>query len=541
MTFRIMVVDDEPIVTDWIGHLLGATFGDTVDLYRHNDATAALRQLLTGLFDIAILDISMPEITGIEILKEMERRKIDTQVVFLTAYGEFEYAKQAITPQVVAYILKGEPDDRLVQAIRAAMKRIGDKIETENLVRIANSRLHASPTGIRREYVVQALQGRSGLPETEPGIALLVSPQKETRILVCALNGDGERPRGPGLLLEIAGHIEDSLGRFFVFEGAMVQNDCFAWLIQPRNGEDPGTTALLTVIESAQMLYSRHTGQDLMFLYTGVPVPFTEIGKAYQRLVPLLGFGYGKGHIVLTEEDLPEAAAAMSTGEDRTTVTPRSAAMLQSLIERGERKESLTLLDGMLSPFGKMRPDSDPVLLETFCTVSGLLLAVLNRTGTYGAVSRRQSLVWLGDPHAFSSGEEAAASLRDLADTMLSLLGRKRDGRSQACIDKVREYIARNLDKDLSLLLLAEKVYLNPSYLSILFKNKVGCTLSDYIKAERLKKATQLLSETTDKVGEIAKCVGYPNATYFGKFIRQETGLTPLEYRDRHGVREGRP
>ena len=539
MIYRVMVVDDEWLVTDWISHLLSEVHGPDIDVYRYNDATVALRQLLTGIYDIAVLDISMPEVTGIDILMALESKKIDTQIIFLTAYGEFEYAKRAITPQVVAYILKGEPDSLLLDAVSSAMKRISEKVETDNLVKIAHSRIQASSTNVRREYVIHLLQGMIDPGQGTSAVSLLISPADPVLFLVCAVNSTGEQSCSSELLLEISNHIEDYLSRFFVFEGAMQQNSSFVWLLQPKSSNDDNNVAkILTVIESAQMLFNRHTGQDLMFVYRREPFAFVDIGHAYQQLLPLQRYGYGKGHIVLTEEDLPDVIAEESAVEGEYHQLARDVLILQNLIENGERKESLDLLDHLLAPFDRSHHSKDPVVMEAFCLISGTFFAILNKNSIYQAISNEISLVWLGNPYAFASWDEAATAFRHLADVLLGQNSRRRDSRSQSCIDKARDYIDQNLDQDLSLILLAEKVYLNPSYLSILFKKKAGCNVSDYIKAERLKKARQLLTESRLKINEIARQVGYPNATYFGKFIKQETGLTPLEYRDKYAVRE---
>lgn len=539
MIYRVMVVDDEWLVTDWISHLLGEVHGPDIDVYRYNDATIALRQLLTGIYDIAILDISMPEVTGIDILMALESQKIETQIIFLTAYGEFEYAKRAITPQVVAYILKGEPDSMLLDAVSSAMKRIIEKVETDNLVKIAQSRIQASSTNIRREYVVHLLQGMIDPAQGASTVALLISPAKPVRLLICAMNNTGGQNCGSGLLLEISSHIEDYLSRFFVFEGAMQQNSSFVWLLQPKSSDDDNATAeILTVIESAQMLFSRHTGQDLLFVYRREPFAFADIGHAYQQLLPLQRYGYGKGHIALTEEDLPDVIAEEPAVEGEYHQLARDVLILQNLIENGEKNECHDLLDHLLVPFDRMHHSNDPAVMEAFCLISGIFFAILNKNNIYQAISNEKSLVWLGNPYAFASWDEAATEFRHLSDVLLNQNSRRRDSRSQSCIDKAKDYIMQNLDQDLSLLLLAEKVYLNPSYLSILFKKKVGCNVSDYIKAERLKKARLLLTESRLRINEIARQVGYPNATYFGKFIKQETGLTPLEYRDKYTVRE---
>ncbi|HAL73497.1 MAG TPA: hypothetical protein DCM45_00215 [Clostridiales bacterium] len=539
MMYRIMVVDDESHVTEWISHLLDDAYSSELDLYRFNDATQALRQLLTGIYDIAVLDISMPEVTGIDILDALESQKIETQVIFLTAYSEFEYAKRAISPQVVTYILKGEPDSVMVEAVGQAIRRIQEKVENDNLVKIAKSRIRASSTNIRREYVVHLLQGAIGSEPTGTAVSLLISPEKPILLLQCALNISGDQSSSPELLLEIGSHIEDYLSRFFVFEGAMLQNNSFVWLLQPQNGDyQTAYSELLAVIENAEMLFNRHTGHDLLFVYSSHPAAFDDIGRTYRQMLPLYRYGYNKGHIVLTDEDLPDVLAEEATSESEYRQLGRDIQILQNLIENGERAESMALLDMLLESFDRRPVSSDPLILEAFCQLSGMVLAILNKTGLYQAASNERSLVWLGNPYSFATWDEAATAFRQMTDYMLNKNARKRDSRSQTCIDKAKDYIIQNLDQDLSLLMLAEKVFLNPSYLSILFKKKVGCNVSDYIKAERLKKAKQLLSETKLKINEIARQVGYPNATYFGKFIKLETGLTPLEYRDRHTQRE---
>ncbi len=534
MQYRMMLVDDEALVTDWVGYLVEDRFGAAFDVYKCNNATQAMQQLLTGIYDIAILDIRMPEVTGLDILAQLEAQKISTLIIFLTAFGQFEYAQRAINPNVVSYVLKGGNDAPLLEAIREAMGRIEETIETKNLLSIAKTRMEASATNIRREYLIKLL---NGFRTSGPAVSLLISPEKPVHMLLCALNTPVGEANHLGLLLEMGNHIEEYLRRAFVYEGAMPQKHCFVWLVQPKSGEPADVQpALLAAIENAQMLFQRHTSHDLLFAYTTQPFPLPEAGEAYKKLATLQAYGQGQGHIVLTEEDLPEAGQAGEQPEEAYQEIPRRAIILQRLLENAETEECRALAEEMLAGFTKGHASHDPALIEMFCCICGALLAHLNKTGAYAATSREHNLLWLGNASAFTSWEEAASAIRQLIELLLRQAPRKRDNRSQSCIQKAKDYIAQNLDQELSLVLLAEKVYLNPSYFSILFKRKVGCNVSDYIKGERLKKAKQQLMATRLKISEIARNVGYPNAAYFGKFIKQETGQTPLEYRDRHGA-----
>jgi len=95
----------------------------------------------------------------------------------------------------------------------------------------------------------------------------------------------------------------------------------------------------------------------------------------------------------------------------------------------------------------------------------------------------------------------------------------------------VLKYINQNMDKDLSLIMLADVVYLNSSYLSHLFKQQVGMNISDYVKVERIRICKEMLTDPKYKIHEIAHKVGYDNASYFSRFFKKMTGITPQEYR----------
>ncbi|CAM4014090.1 response regulator [Paenibacillus alkaliterrae] len=102
---------------------------------------------------------------------------------------------------------------------------------------------------------------------------------------------------------------------------------------------------------------------------------------------------------------------------------------------------------------------------------------------------------------------------------------------SRSIVDKVKQYIAANIDQALSRKDMAQHVYLNQDYLAKLFKKKTGIALSDYVVQERMKLAKMLLSGTRSSIGEVAGSVGYSNFSYFTKTFKNEFGMTPQEFR----------
>lgn len=98
-------------------------------------------------------------------------------------------------------------------------------------------------------------------------------------------------------------------------------------------------------------------------------------------------------------------------------------------------------------------------------------------------------------------------------------------------VQKAMDYIRRNIDRDLSRTEIAEAIFLNPEYLSRLFKKETGGSLNDYIVAEKMRVSQALLAETNIPVGIVASKVGYSNFSYFSQVFKKTTGMSPLEYR----------
>lgn len=100
-------------------------------------------------------------------------------------------------------------------------------------------------------------------------------------------------------------------------------------------------------------------------------------------------------------------------------------------------------------------------------------------------------------------------------------------------IRRIKEYIKRHIAEEITLESLAEVVHLHPQYVSRLFKQKAGMTVTDYIIQVRLEKARQLLSETDLSMAQIGERCGLLDPNYFSRLFRKYEGMTPTQYRKR--------
>jgi len=91
---------------------------------------------------------------------------------------------------------------------------------------------------------------------------------------------------------------------------------------------------------------------------------------------------------------------------------------------------------------------------------------------------------------------------------------------------------------EMTVAMIAEVFHLTPAYVNVLFKQETGQTLKKYISSVRLERAKALLRSEYNRINEIAENCGYANANYFSKVFREETGMTPLEYRNTIALEE---
>lgn len=98
-------------------------------------------------------------------------------------------------------------------------------------------------------------------------------------------------------------------------------------------------------------------------------------------------------------------------------------------------------------------------------------------------------------------------------------------------------YIQEHLqEEELSITLVAEKVFLNPVYFGRFFKNVMGMTFKRYVLDQRMERAKKLILESGQSIALIGEKVGIPNPSYFSQLFKQATGMLPSEYKKEYNL-----
>ncbi|MGC6176111.1 response regulator transcription factor [Lacrimispora sp. 38-1] len=120
--YRILLADDEQIERMALARRLTRHFGDSIKISEAVDGADALAVFEREKCQIAILDIAMPELNGVEAAERIRSLSRDCVIIFLTAYDEFSYAKRAIVIRALDYLLKPCEEEELLAVMEEAMR-----------------------------------------------------------------------------------------------------------------------------------------------------------------------------------------------------------------------------------------------------------------------------------------------------------------------------------------------------------------------------------------------------------------------------------
>ena len=128
---RLLIADDEMIERQVLYKTLQKNLGDRCRIFQAANGREALKIYEEEKIQIAILDIEMPGINGIEAAQQIRQADKDCCIIFLTAFDEFSYAKKAITVRALDYLLKPYDEEELMLVVEEAMHIAGEHRQDE--------------------------------------------------------------------------------------------------------------------------------------------------------------------------------------------------------------------------------------------------------------------------------------------------------------------------------------------------------------------------------------------------------------------------
>jgi AraC-like DNA-binding protein/ligand-binding sensor protein len=165
------------------------------------------------------------------------------------------------------------------------------------------------------------------------------------------------------------------------------------------------------------------------------------------------------------------------------------------------------------------------------------LVVVLSRAALHGGADPNQifgmNYTYLNQINSFTSVEQLTLWMSRIIDKFTECVFDLQDVKHIDVIYKSIEYIRRNYMKKVTLDEVSENVALSPSYFSRIFKKEMKTSFNSYLNSVRIEMSKKLLFDEDIPLSDIAMLVGFEHQSYYSKIFKQNTGISPRQYREK--------
>lgn len=505
--FKLVIVEDEDHIRHslecfipWedIGFQVVNTFSDGSD---------ALAYLQDNPCDAVLTDILMSRMSGLDMIGKLHQLHPQMKVVILSGHSDFAYARQAIEYQVVHYLVKPVDEDELIDVF----KGIKEQLDCER----------ADSTATQAQELKQMLQ-KSFFRDLLSGY---VTSEKEISVYAKLL--DLEQLRTDAQLhayeIKAGAYTQENAD----FEGISLEDICKKHLLNPI----PNAGCFFTEEKTDlwRVVFFSTQGDSLRKDCNGCVQAL--IGELNRELP--CEFTFRLTHSVAHISELLDAtmqntspAAEPQADENLCQTVVSDYKLLIMEIDLGSQETLLHMINQLLYDLRDYAIEDVRFVLKNLYSVIEL------------NYKKRKINVWdvtngkFNFNHLYEANDlkSISACLREDFCYLCDGLKSKKYRSEHNVVERIVQYLDEHLHEDISHDALAAKYRMHPGYLSRLFKQEMGETLSEYLLRIRIERAAQLLKEGHYKIGEISTMVGYSASSYFSIMFKKYTGYSPREY-----------
>lgn len=539
--YRLLIVDDEPIIVEGLFDKFLQLTTHAFEVYKAYNGEEALGIARRARVDLLLTDLKMPGMNGLELQQAVQLLWPKCKTVFLTGHCDFQSIQSSMRGGAFDYVLKMEMDAKIIEAVTRAADAIAEEHSHARLLSDARHRWTQALPILCKEYVLELLEGERTSPQGRAArFAELRLPLDAGAPVHLGIGRVDEwqgdiRPGDKSLLLYgvhnvIEEHFAGGCRIVFVTYG----NDRFLWLLQMEPGTERETalqrqSRILGIVESAQTACRTYLKLPCSFVAGCEPCCWEELPRKFGQLDFLLTRGLGLGREILLSDASPSPAA---TNDTAARVQEREVTQLMQALERKDGIGFHRRLADISSAIGETEAIRSGMALTLFYSLSASFLQLMNRSGLLESLPERIDMNKLLGAQEHAAWRDAARFFGELADLIIEKVEDESGRETSEVVERVQSYVREHIDGDLSLARLSEIVFLTPFYLSRLYKQQTGRSLTDYITEVKLGMAKEMLVSTNRKIYEIGIHLGFHSSPYFNHFFKKQTNMTPQEYRD---------
>ena len=482
--------------------------------------------------DIVITDIKMPFMDGLKLSRLIKKEFPSIEIIILSGYQEFGYARQALQIGVAEYLTKPVSGEELLETVRRVAGQIEEKRREQEIKRQYRKEMEEIFQRERRELFQNLVSGKKTVPELLEVASRLhidISAVWYNLVLITPQSLKHTRDEYSNSLIEIDEKLNtlNNENEVILFDRYLEGK---ALLFKADSKEE---------LEQLQQKYLEKV-VDILNEYNNIRY-FGGIGKPVNRLGELPdsydsayhAFAYryiNKENRILDSNQLSRRPDNEDEEFNISSVNPKqiNRSKIQEFLKFGDKEETGYFVEEFFRDLGTNAIGSlmfrQYITMDIYFCVAEFLEEVELKQDELTSLVATAAIQ--------ASEEETMQYVKKIIQTALEIRDRAVTGRYRTVVDEVKQYIEQNsANEELSLNLLARQVNFSPNHLSMLFSQETGSTFIKYLTDFRMNKARQLLRCTAKRSSEISLEVGYKDPHYFSYLFKKTQGITPTQYR----------
>ena len=535
MRHNILIVDDEQLIRQGLRARIEYLGIDVDEIFEAENGLMALRLQEEHPIDVVITDIRMPDMDGLELIQEMQKKNNQIKFVVLSGYAEFSYAETAIRLGVKAYLLKPVSNDDLKAAFDKAYKEMEQTASVRQEVQM-KKRMDREKQVYQQEKALNAL-----FSSQEAGAV--------TREQLCKLCGYDEKMWAGGaesvLYLAIL-HINKESFEHQRFRP--VDHELVRFMIRNifEEIQAPCEKLLVNSLSDTRQMYGIFIGDDKKKLRMEVERIYLRMRSVLEKKMGIyLTIGVSRCRSQLEGKETSEARQALKQriiygkaniyfyedirilGEQEFPVSQLH--LLEQYIEHNEIFKVKNLVQEIFSE-ELVKKYGSAYLRIMWIRILNLLLHHYERRGRNAAEIEKM----LQNYNLLDRIQSLQEIRQKIIEMVLECVSTESvaDANARSKIQMAIGYIQEHFAENLTVNVLAEHYGMSPNYFSSMFKKEMSRSAVNYITELRINQARELLYHSELSVVDISKKVGYEDSQYFFRVFKKYLGMTPLQYRE---------
>ncbi len=529
---KVFLVEDEFVVREGIKNNIDWKANGYEFCGEASDGELAFPMIQKLKPDIVITDIRMPFMDGLALSKLIKKELPWTEIIILSGYEEFEYAKEGIKIGIAEYLSKPINGEDLLKEVDAVAVKIEQKRQDRRIREMYEKEMEENFLRERKNlfhYLVTGTKSAAELLEIADRLKIDLSSMWYNIILFKMQSTDHAVGEYSNILLEIEQKLE-KLGEeadLLIFDRNLEGK---ALLFKAESKEELEEIQNKYLCGMKEMLVE----YEYIRYFGGVGVPVTrlrELPVSFEKASHAFAHRYlVKESCILNSEKMEQPVFLEQEEYDISNVDPKQIdrGKFREFLKFGSREETIYFIEEFFKGLGinamKSNVFRQYITMDIyFCVVDFLegLQIPKDEIEPFDVTSA-----------SMQNTEGAVRYITKIIKKAVELREKKANNRYEDIVDEVMRYLEKNYaDEELSLNLLAAHVNFSPNHLSMVFSQQTGQTFIKYLTDYRMNKAKELLRCTGKRSSEISLDVGYKDPHYFSYLFKKTQGMTPTQYR----------